>query len=309
MYVLKSATVSDRDPKDAAHDDDLPVRKAAPNGASEQPQTVVYLDPRAFTRDCVGSWLQRSLSGFSVRVVQDPDQFEGAPDLDERIRAVIINAGPDRVLSPTVTRLLSRIGELLPEVPVAMLSDFEDPGSIREAFNLGVRGYIPTSLASLVAVEAVRMVCVGGTFAPAAALPSKSERPEDSAGESLIQGFTLRQSQILDCLRRGMANKLIANELDMCESTVKVHVRNIMKKLNATNRTQVAYLTRGYFESASTAPLVLTTDIGGRSEAASESSFGVGHSETSACTSLIARSCSLCQQAWPPSTVRPAAEP
>jgi DNA-binding NarL/FixJ family response regulator len=36
----------------------------------------------------------------------------------------------------------------------------------------------------------------------------------------------------------------------MCESTVKVHIRNIMKKLNATNRTQVAYLTRGFFEGA-----------------------------------------------------------
>jgi Bacterial regulatory proteins, luxR family len=47
-----------------------------------------------------------------------------------------------------------------------------------------------------------------------------------------------------------MANKLIAYELSMCESTVEVHIRNIMKQIKATNRTQVAYLTRGYFESA-----------------------------------------------------------
>ena len=47
-----------------------------------------------------------------------------------------------------------------------------------------------------------------------------------------------------------MANKLIAYELDMCESTVKVHIRNIMKKLKATNRTEVAYLTRDLFEDA-----------------------------------------------------------
>jgi hypothetical protein len=52
----------------------------------------------------------------------------------------------------------------------------------------------------------------------------------------------------LDCLRRAMANKLIAYELTMCESTVKVHIRNIMKKLKATNRTKVVYLTRGLFE-------------------------------------------------------------
>ena len=45
-----------------------------------------------------------------------------------------------------------------------------------------------------------------------------------------------------------MANKLIAYELNMCESTVKVHIRNIMRKLKATNRMQVAYLTRAFFE-------------------------------------------------------------
>ena len=43
-----------------------------------------------------------------------------------------------------------------------------------------------------------------------------------------------------------MAYKLIAYELNMCESTVKGHTCNIMKKLNATNRTQVASLTRGF---------------------------------------------------------------
>ena len=57
----------------------------------------------------------------------------------------------------------------------------------------------------------------------------------------MIEGFTQRQAQILDCLRRGMANKLIAYELNMCESTVKIHIRNILKKLKATNRTEAAF--------------------------------------------------------------------
>jgi DNA-binding NarL/FixJ family response regulator len=54
--------------------------------------------------------------------------------------------------------------------------------------------------------------------------------------------FTRRQVAVIDALRKGKANKIIAYELNMCESTVKVHVRNIMKKLNARNRTEVAYL-------------------------------------------------------------------
>ena len=56
--------------------------------------------------------------------------------------------------------------------------------------------------------------------------------------------FTGRQTAILDILCKGKPNKIIAYELGMCESTVKVHIRNIMKKLKATNRTQIAYLVR-----------------------------------------------------------------
>ena len=45
---------------------------------------------------------------------------------------------------------------------------------------------------------------------------------------------------MIQAIRQGKSNKVIAYELNMCESTVKVHVRNIMKKLNARNRTDVA---------------------------------------------------------------------
>jgi DNA-binding NarL/FixJ family response regulator len=214
-------------------------------------QILIYLDPRAFTRDCVGHWLQSSLSGFQVCLLPDPEQIMTASVDSERVRGVLINTGPMRISSGAVASLLARVGELLPGVPVAVLSDYEDAESIREAFALGVRGYIPTSLATMVAIGAMHLVCVGGMFAPPAVLLSERYRPRDGAHEPQIEGFTQRQVQILDCLRRGMANKVIAYELNMCESTVKVHVYNIMKKLQASNRTQIAYLTRGFFENAS----------------------------------------------------------
>ena len=53
--------------------------------------------------------------------------------------------------------------------------------------------------------------------------------------------FTARQIEVVNALRRGKANKIIAYELNLRESTVKVHIRNIMKKMKATNRTEVAY--------------------------------------------------------------------
>jgi DNA-binding NarL/FixJ family response regulator len=54
--------------------------------------------------------------------------------------------------------------------------------------------------------------------------------------------LTARQAAVVDALRRGMANKAIAHALRMQESTVKVHVRNVMKKLRASNRTEVAFI-------------------------------------------------------------------
>jgi DNA-binding NarL/FixJ family response regulator len=51
---------------------------------------------------------------------------------------------------------------------------------------------------------------------------------------------TVRERKVIQAIRQGKPNKVIAYELNMCESTVKVHVRNIMKKLNARNRTDIA---------------------------------------------------------------------
>jgi DNA-binding NarL/FixJ family response regulator len=63
--------------------------------------------------------------------------------------------------------------------------------------------------------------------------------------------FTLRQTEVVEALRRGKANKIIAYELNLRESTVKVHIRNIMKKLKATNRTEVAFKLKDLFPAGS----------------------------------------------------------
>jgi DNA-binding NarL/FixJ family response regulator len=267
MYSIKGGVTSFRDREVSAGlaggelrargEEELPQNEDGPRRvdqvsgrmeASGVSPTVIYLDARTLTRDCVGRWLQASLSGFNVCLLESPDRIETVSVDSEQIRAVIINTGADRMSSPMVAGMLSRVGDLLPGIPIAVLSNYEDLENVRDAFEHGVCGYIPTSLTSIVAVGAVHLVCLGGTFAPTTVLLFPAERGHSSVDGPQLEGFTPRQSQILDCLRRGMANKLIAYELAMCESTVKVHIRKIMKKLNATNRTQVAYITRGLFE-------------------------------------------------------------
>jgi DNA-binding NarL/FixJ family response regulator len=59
---------------------------------------------------------------------------------------------------------------------------------------------------------------------------------------ALSEILTERQTHVLDLLRNGLSNKLIARKLEMTEATVKVHVRHLMRKLGAANRTEVAVI-------------------------------------------------------------------
>jgi len=145
---------------------------------------------------------------------------------------------------------LSEVPEQIGNCPAVILSDNEDPGLIVQMLGKNVRGYVPTSLSINVAVQAMELARAGGVFVPASSLLAAHRVPDSAAAtvQKCNGLFTARQAAVVDALRRGKANKIIAYELNMRESTVKVHVRNIMKKLRATNRTEVAYLANRLLE-------------------------------------------------------------
>jgi DNA-binding NarL/FixJ family response regulator len=91
----------------------------------------------------------------------------------------------------------------------------------------------------------VRLVQAGGTFVPPCALEHDWSRRDGvtKAGELLTE----RQMKVAEALCQGMANKQIAYALQMSEHTVKIHLRHIMRKLNARNRTEVAILANAIF--------------------------------------------------------------
>jgi DNA-binding NarL/FixJ family response regulator len=106
-----------------------------------------------------------------------------------------------------------------------------------------VRGYIPTSLSFNVVVEVVRLVQAGGTYVPVNFALQEKRSGEGSKANDLL---TERQLMVVGALCQGMANKQIAYKLSMSEHTVKVHLRHIMRKLNARNRTEVAILSKSF---------------------------------------------------------------
>ena len=128
--------------------------------------------------------------------------------------------------------------------PVVLLASDVDWKTAAKAVELGARGYVPKSASEEVLRHALGLVLSGEVYLPRGVLTRWTERrPEAprSGGRALDQ-LTPRQSEVLAQLTLGLSNKEIARALGLLESTVKVHVKTILKKLAASNRTQAAMM-------------------------------------------------------------------
>ncbi|MGB0084914.1 MAG: response regulator transcription factor [Rhodomicrobiaceae bacterium] len=206
---------------------------------SSQPCAVV-IEPRQLIRDC----LARALRQACDHQVIGLSSIEEWLSICERTTAgIVLLSGFDQIGSAGLSMTLQHLAEAKRRVPVVVLSDAEDVGDVVSALNGGIEGYIPTNLSLDVAVEVMRLVRAGGVFVPAGCLNAGQAPVDASLGKRPLAGlFTERQAAVVEALRQGKANKTIAYELNLQESTVKVHIRNIMKKLKARNRTEVAYI-------------------------------------------------------------------
>jgi DNA-binding NarL/FixJ family response regulator len=219
--------------------------------ASQPPErTIVLVDRRVLSRECLAHALRVADPGSSIL------SFSSAAEwLEQRKRSssaclIILHVTQGKLHGQDLSGELALIKQAAGAPPIVLLSDEEDPEEIISALNSGVQGYIPSSVPLSVAVEAMRLVAAGGTYVPVSSLLTCRRTiatSDQTVADSTGGGFTSRQTEVLKALREGKANKIIAYELNMCESTVKVHVRSIMKKLKARNRTEVAFKTNELF--------------------------------------------------------------
>jgi DNA-binding NarL/FixJ family response regulator len=121
-----------------------------------------------------------------------------------------------------------------------VLGKNDDLNKVLLALSQGANGYISISAGFDIFVQALRFVGAGGTYVPAQCLLEAKQTPAAASERTTPSVFTNRELAVIQAIRKGKPNKMIAYELNLCESTVKVHVRHIMKKLQAKNRTDVA---------------------------------------------------------------------
>jgi DNA-binding NarL/FixJ family response regulator len=217
--------------------------------AGDKP-AIVIVHSRTVFRDCLAQCLEFAYRDHDVYSFADITEWWNSSKPNALAAAVVI------VVIDTINESSVADLEFLETHPIAnpvvVVSDIDDLNYIVRVLKSGVRGYIPTSLRFNIAVEAVRLVKAGGVFIPASSFMPGDDEPLVGARNSAL--LTERQMKVVEEIRHGKANKQIAYELKMSEHTVKVHLRHIMKKLKARNRTEVAVLSETLFSSFRDAP-------------------------------------------------------
>jgi two-component system nitrate/nitrite response regulator NarL len=134
-----------------------------------------------------------------------------------------------------------------------VLADQFDLSFVRLGHEASVDGFCLAAASPEVLTKSFELIMLGETVVPSVVLrsimigaaPRRDERLQDNTAEPDLSDMkscklSAREMEILGCLREGAPNKLIARKLKITEATIKVHVKAILRKIGASNRTQAA---------------------------------------------------------------------
>ncbi|HVH74581.1 MAG TPA: response regulator transcription factor [Stellaceae bacterium] len=218
-------------------------RSRLPNEPLAPVTHIALIDNYSFTRQCIS----RALEGLGVDLAVLPfASFAEVPLGQTQIDLLLYHWHDNDTEFENLIDTLPSFREVVGRIPLILLSSVESPEKIVQILKNGARGYIPVESTTLeLMLKIFELVEAGGTFIPEISLTLSAASPTIAAILSSGDAFTVREKAVLAQLKCGKPNKVIAHELSMSVSTVKAHVRSIMRKLRVRNRTEAVSRTFG----------------------------------------------------------------
>jgi len=137
--------------------------------------------------------------------------------------------------------VLERLKAVKSKIKVLILTIHNEVEYLLKAVDIGCNGYVLKDSDSSLLKKAIISVYEGDSFIQPDLIPILNAGLVNTEnGETKLEGLTKREIEVLKLLAEGLFNKEIAYKLSISERTVKNHVSNIFKKINASDRTQAA---------------------------------------------------------------------
>jgi two-component system, NarL family, nitrate/nitrite response regulator NarL len=165
-----------------------------------------------------------------------------------------IGYGEDEFLN-----VIEAVTRMLPDTPIAVISNFRTK-HLRRLLQLNVSGYVSTNMPAGALVHMLRLLLAGGDFMSAMVINELTEETRENGDRQCPQYYdtfaslTEKEREVLYHLQQGKPNKLIGAELNLEESAVKAHLRNLMRRFGVRNRVELVVTTMGIREASAAAP-------------------------------------------------------
>jgi two-component system, NarL family, nitrate/nitrite response regulator NarL len=154
--------------------------------------------------------------------------------------------------------VVEAVSRMLPDTPIAVISNFRTK-HLRQLLQLNVSGYVSTNMPAGALVHTLRLLLAGGDFMSAmvinelaAETPERGER--QCRQRDIFASLTEKEREVLYHLQQGKPNKLIGAELNLEETAIKAHLRNLMRRFGVRNRLELVVTTMGVREGRPLAP-------------------------------------------------------
>ena len=199
-----------------------------------QPEKIIIADDHPLFR-------QALLGTLKTKLVAT--QWLEAQTIEELDQLLIANGDSDLLLLDLNIpgahgfNTLIHVRNHFPQIPVVIVSAYEDNDTISKAMEYGAAGFVPKSTPVDEIFNAIQQVLIGELWLPA------TYQAAELSGDSIniaerVASLTQQQYRILMMFAQGMLNKQIAYDLNVSEATIKAHATAIFRKLDVRNRTQ-----------------------------------------------------------------------
>lgn len=141
--------------------------------------------------------------------------------------------------------LVDKLVEAVPDANVVALTGSNDPAYLRKAMNAGMTAYLTTAAEPSELISKLRLAAQGHVLVSrrmAADLSDLAQTTSVAASNGGAADLTSREREVIELASQGATNRQIAEALFVTENTVKVHLRNIYRKLDVQNRHQLTAL-------------------------------------------------------------------
>ncbi|EON19962.1 XRE family transcriptional regulator [Cupriavidus necator] len=202
---------------------------------------ILLIDDHTLFRSGIRALLQRQ-ADFEI-VDEAADGVEGIKRAKQhRPDVILLDLNMPGLSGLEALQLLV---EDLPRTAVIVLTVSEEAEELAAALRGGARGYLIKNIETEALIAGIRRAAAGepvisDSMTAKLVAQFRAPAPVAAARQDEAPRLTAREREIVQGLARGESNKEIARDLGVAESTVKIHVQNILKKLNLASRVQVA---------------------------------------------------------------------